>query len=177
MPPTVAPAPVQPTDGDGRRRGIIAHWRSGAAYELSRPGSPRRWVSVSHSALHIRSRRSDFLNPILTIERRHSTRVLYAPRLRKPEEMPQIVRAVNRPVNFELGRALRCPPGTQATEAKTRNQLRLVPAACRRTFPVEPRTSYLNQLRCFQTWKCSRSLATRTDVKIALASANIASAE
>jgi hypothetical protein len=61
MPPTVALAPVQPTDGDGpRRRGIIAHWRRGAAYELSRPGSPRRWVSVSHSALHIRSRQSAF---------------------------------------------------------------------------------------------------------------------
>jgi hypothetical protein len=49
--------------------------------------------------------------------------------------------------DFELGRALRCPLGTQAIEAKTGNQLRLVPAACRRKFPVEPRTSYLNQLR------------------------------
>ena len=49
--------------------------------------------------------------------------------------------------DFELGRALRYPLGTQAIEAKTGNQLRLVPAACRRTFPVEPRTSYLNQLR------------------------------
>jgi hypothetical protein len=38
--------------------------------------------------------------------------------------------------DFELGRALRCPLGTQATEAKTGRQLRLVPAACRRTFPV-----------------------------------------
>jgi hypothetical protein len=72
---------------------------------------------------------------------------------------------------------LRCPPGTQATEAKTGNPLRLIPAACRRTFPVEPRTGYLNQLRCSQTWKCSRSLAICIGVKIALASAKIASAE
>lgn len=48
---------------------------------------------------------------------------------------------------------------------------------CRHAFPVEPRTSYLNQLRCFQTWKCCRSLAICTGVKIALASAKIASAE
>jgi uncharacterized membrane protein YfcA len=51
---------------------------------------------------------------------------------------------------FELGRALRCPPRTQAAEAKTGNQLRLVPAACRRTLPGEPRTSYLTSCEDFK---------------------------
>ena len=86
MPPTLAFAPVQPTNGDGRVG--ARHYRTLAKRRSLRVIPTRvalTMVSVSHSALHIRSRWSAFLNPILTTERPHATRVLYAPRLRKRE--------------------------------------------------------------------------------------------
>jgi hypothetical protein len=53
--------------------------------------------SIAHPKPSVR------LPPSLTTERRRSTGVLYAPGLRNLEEVRQIVRAVNRPVNVVTG--------------------------------------------------------------------------